>query len=323
MGNVRLNLLTLYKRILVGIISSIAGIAGLLYSFGFIAEEARKSMIGMTAITAPPQEYLYTGAMFFISLPFFLKSLIFSYHFFLIMVIVGMGLTIYYLSVTIDTPFSLISILSNGNKTLFLIFQVLVCGICIVSLMSSSAVLEISGLLLPEATFPLAIGISGKIFDAVFSQTAAQKNFLTSLYGWIIIAVVFFGYDIWRISTQKVRNAYKPHVIRHVLLNFMTGLLILCLIAHIILLPVNYGRIIKGEMEYPVIRITFKEKPPEPFTLNILKMWLLYDTENEIGVYVVYHDQQKNRAGKLIVCKREEIQTIELLDKSSPFSEKG
>jgi hypothetical protein len=326
MSTITFNLVKLYKRLLIGIISSIAGIAGLFYSFGFIAEEARKSMIGISGISIPYQEYLFTGADFFISLPFILVNFFnpFSNNFFW-----GGGV----LAIFVGLQY-FVSCLERGNsshikykKWGFIGLQFLLCIISGISFVFSSGVLEASGLLLPETNFSFAVGTERKILNAIFSQTPAQKEFLSVLYGWIEMALFFFGYNLWRISTHKVRDSYKPvHPdtleIKSLLLDLITVFMIICFVVHLILLPLNYGRIMKGDMRYPVVQITFKEELPEPFAVNIIKMWLIYDNEKQLGVYMV-HQKQNSTGGKLIVFNRELVQTIELLDKTSPFKEKG
>lgn len=311
----------------VTIFFSIIGVGGLFYGCGFITLNAHKTMLGVYGVSIPVQEYLYTGGYFFISL-FYSPFIFIVNNPIIVFILILAGVFIMILSNRIVSQSKLKDknqiIIPNKKrfqvdslrnrfsfldlKLLFAIFQLLLVIIFLYILTRySTPALSLSELLLTSSNSDSGEqGLKSDIFIAVINSTDSDSVFLYSIYGGLEVVIIFFTWNLLHLNSKQIRTAYSSFFYRTFLKSviFIMGMM---LIVQMVLLPINYGRLIQST-KYPIVNLTLKSTPNQKISLfekntskDFEKVWLIYNTPSEIAVYIVHSHPEEGLIKKPVI----------------------
>ncbi|MCK4762036.1 MAG: hypothetical protein KAW12_07545 [Candidatus Aminicenantes bacterium] len=332
--------------------AALASFAVFFYATGFLAEYAHDRMLGISMVEPAAESYLISGGKFVLSTLYALFSTIFSRFYYFIFFFILAAVFLHFEARAKEKKAVAIS------KTYYTSVLVLTLIFLFFVIPLFTSPFAFSGLLLdkaePAVFYKPFEKTTADLWTWMLNGNPVNKAKLTHFYVLLVLstavsAVLLYSMvkrrqrmkgskedekpskaDAALTLKQKAAALFKTY--RCVLPRFFYDLLLLLMVVVVLVqlftIPLNYGILLKSN-HYPAVRLEAASSAAGQPGVEILadrlpgsdyKMWLLRENDKEIMVYAVFIEKKSGQqAYKLLILKKAQIGTIEILGYSSIF----
>jgi len=307
--------------------AGIASVTIALYAIGYIAQYAHDRMLGIAMVDPLREEYLIAGGTFFLSTLLALYYTLLNYWYYYVFFLLAAGAFIYF-----DRYEQ-----REGRTGIQVVYTFLIIIIVIVFLYTVIPIfikpLGFQDFLLREfAPIPqtgIFTGIEKELRTWILNENSINNLKLFTFYVLLLFTTAFSALVTYALVRRWQRGGWHPQpkkplskllydIHQRMVPVFMAIMGIITAVL-IILIPIDFGVLIKSNVypEVKVITAPGEELPLERDSEMESKIWLLRESSGELLLHAVYVEKGKTKpVFKILVLKKEQVKTMEILEKS-------